>query len=360
MARENLAAWYALWIDLDSGEGVQAVEVWLSSLPTEEASKEAQLLVTGVMGTRRSRDTGLNNGDFRSVKNLKALYVLMHRHIRAQDDIERAGKGVYSPGLRDDAQDGRNALFSQLSEIPGKQTYVALAELARDHPDEKYRPWMRELAYKRAEQYADLEPWTAQQVREYDQSRASTPTTHRQLFDLTVNRLQELKAWIERGNDSPYKTWQRADGETEMRNLIAGWLNGQSSGRYNCAQENELANRQRPDIWMQHVQVGSPVPIELKVLDKGWSGPQLCERLRNQLAGDYLREDASGCGVFLLVWQGQSPKRSWDINGQPAVLPNLCKALGEYWETISENFPGVEAIEVILIDLTVRGEKSAL
>lgn len=360
VARENLAAWYALWIDLDAEQGISAVEVWLSSLPTEEASKEAQLLVTGLMGTRRTRDTGLSCGDFRSVKNLKALYVLMHRHIRAQDDIERAGKGVYSPGLRDDAQDGRNALFNQLSEIPGKQTYVALAELARDHPNEKYRPWMRALAYKRAEQDADLELWSAQQVREYDQNRVSTPTTHRQLFDLTVNRLLDLKAWIERGNDSPYKTWLRADGETEMRNLIAGWLNGQSSGRYNCAQENELANRQRPDIWMQHVRVGSPVPIELKVLDKGWSGPELCERLRNQLAGDYLREEASGCGVFLLVWQGLSPKRSWDINGQSVALPDLRKALGGYWESISEKFPGVEAVEIILIDLVVRDKKSAL
>ncbi|HUE93128.1 hypothetical protein [Pseudomonas sp.] len=360
VAREDLAAWYALWIDLDAEQGISAVEVWLSSLPTEKASQEAQLLVTGLMGTRRSRDTGLSCGDFCSVKNLKALYVLMHRHIRAQDDIERAGKGVYSPGLRDDAQDGRNALFSQLSEIPGKQTYVALAELARDHPSEKYRPWMRELAYKRAEQDADLEPWSAQQVREYDQGRVSTPTTHRQLFDLTVNRLLDLKAWVECGNDSPYKTWQRADGETEMRNLIAGWLNGQSSGRYSCAQENELANRQRPDIWMQHLRVGSPVPIELKVLDKGWSGPELCERLRNQLAGDYLREEASGSGVFLLVWQGQSAKRSWNIDGRRVALSNLCKALGEYWETISESFPGVEAIEVILIDLTVRDKKSAV
>lgn len=358
LAQENLAAWYALWVDLDSEEGVPAVEVWLSSLPAEEASHEAQLLVTGLMGTRRSRDTGLDRGDFRSVKSLKALYVLMHRHIQAQDDIERAGKGVYSPGLRDDAQDGRDALFSQLSDIPGKQTYFALAELARDHPNEKYRPWMKELAYKRAEQDADLEPWTAQQIREYDQSRASAPTTHRQLFDLTVNRLLDLKAWIERGNDSPYKTWQRADGETEMRNLIAGWLNGRSSGRYNCAQENELANRQRPDIWMQHVEVDSPVPIELKVLDKGWSGPELCERLRNQLAGDYLREEASGCGVFLLVWQGQSAKCIWNIDGRRVALANLSKALGDYWESISENFPGIEAVEIIVIDLVVRDKKS--
>ena len=360
MERKNLAAWYALWIDLDSEEGVPAVEEWLSSLPFEEASEEAQLLVTRLMGTRRSRDTGINYGGFSNVKSLKALYVLMHQYIQTQDDIERAGKGVYSPGLRDDAQDGRDALFSQLSNIPGKKTYIALTELAREHPSEKYRPWMRTLAYRRAEQDADLEPWSAQRVLECDHGRISTPATHRQLFELTISRLLDLKAWIERGNDSPYKTWQRADGETEMRNLIAGWLNGQSLGRYSCAQENELANSQRPDIWVQSLRVDSPVPIELKVLDKGWSGPELCERLRNQLAGDYLREDAADCGVFLLVWQGQSRKRSWSIGGQQIALSNLCQSLGEHWETISESFPGVQAIEVILIDLTVRDVKSAV
>jgi hypothetical protein len=170
--------------------------------------------------------------------------------------------------------------------------------------------------------------------------------------------LIDLKVWIERGNDSPYKTWQRADGETEMRNLVAGWLNGQSSGRYTCAQENEFPNKQRPDIWTQSVQVASAVPIELKVLDKGWSGPELCERLRNQLASDYLLEETAGCGVFLLVWQGGSTKRSWEINGKRVTLPDLPTALAEYWKTVSDNFPGVAAIEVILIDLTVRDAKS--
>lgn len=355
-ATGQLSTWYAFWVDIDAGEAIPKVEEWLSSLPSEEASREAQLFITKLMGSRRSPDTGPGRGDFRSVKHLKALYVLMHQHIRAEDDIER--KGVYSPKLRDDAQDGRNALFNQLSEIPGKETYIALAQLAEDHPDAKYRPWMGKLAYKRAVEDADLEPWSAQQVRDYDQHQMRTPTTHRQLFDLTVNRLISLKAWIEWGNDSPYKTWQRADDETEMRNLVAGWLNGQAVGRYTCAQENELSNRQRPDIWIQSAQVASAVPIELKVLDKGWSGPVLCERLRNQLAGDYLREETADCGVFLLVWQGQSDKRSWEINGKEVTLLDLRTALAEYWETVSDNFPGVAAIEVIMIDLTVRDLKS--
>lgn len=357
-AKLQMAFWYALWVDVDAEDAILAVDNWLSSLPEEAASHEAQLFITGLMGTRLPSNTGMGRGDFRSAKHLKTLYVLMHRYIRGEDDINRAGGGVYSPGLRDNAQDGRDTLLNQLSEIPGKETYFALAELAKDHPDAKYHPWMRNLAYRRAEKDADLGLWSTQEVRDHDQYQIRTPMTHRQLFDLTVDRLIDLKDWVEQGNDSPYDTWQKAEGETAVRNLIAGWLNGQARGRYTCAQENELSNKQRPDIFMQSPQVESAVPIELKILDKKWSGPELCERLRNQLVGDYLREETAGCGVFLLIWQGRSTKSYWEINGKRVTLTDLVEALKSYWLSIANSYPKVEAIDVILIDFTTRDAKS--
>jgi len=358
-APEQLAVWHALWVDVDAENAIPRLEEWLSSLQSDVASQSAQLFITELMGGRRTDKIGKCRESYRNTENLNLLYILMHHYIQTKDDIERAGKGAYSPGLRDDAQDARDALFKLLSEIPGKATYVALSELARIHPELNYRPWMGRRAYQRAEEDADLESWSAQQVREFDQHQVRTPTTHRQLFDLTIDRLIDLKNWIERGNDSPYKTWQRPDCETEMRNLVAGSLNHRSLGRYSCAQESELANSQRPDIWTQCIGVASPVPIELKLLDKGWSGPTLCERLRNQLAGDYLREETAGCGVMLLIWQGNSTQSHWEIEGQRVELSELKDALKGYWNTIADNFPGVAAIEVILIDIAVRGEKSA-
>lgn len=357
LAHEQLATWYAVWVDLDAGKAIANFEKWLISLPSNEASKAAQLFITKLMGSRYSSNMGASHGDSLSVMHLKVLYVLMHTYIRTQDDIERVSGVAYSPGLRDDAQDGRDALFNKLSSIPGKETYVALIELSREHPVVKSRSWMQRLAYKRAEGDTNLEPWSAQQVRDFSQYQMLTPTTHRQLFDLTVDRLIDLKAWIENGNDSPYKTWQRVEGETEMRNLVAGWLNDHSSGRYTCAQENELPNRQRPDIWTQHALIPSPVPIELKLLDN-WTGPQLCERLRNQLAGDYLRENTAGCGVMLLVWKGKSDQEHWQIGEQRVTLSGLKDALKSYWDTVASYFPGIVAIDVILIDLTVRDAKS--
>ncbi len=356
---DSIAVWYALLVDCEPSKGIPEIEHWLSILDEEAATLAAQIFITTLVGDRHLNEGGPYFGRFRTAEHLKTLYILMHHHIQAKGDIHRSGGGVYSPTLRDDAQEARSRLFNLLSEIPGKASYTAISQLIQEHPDPDYRPWMVKQAYKRAEEDGDLEPWSADQVYAFDKSQTITPATHRQLFDLAVNRLLDLKNYVERGNDSPWQTWQRVDKETEMRRLIAGWLNQHRREQYTIAEEPEIANSQRMDIWVHNTKVRSPVPIELKLLDKGWSGPKLCERLRNQLVGDYLREESAGCGVMLLVWQGKIPTKRWLINGHRVGLSELAGALKLYWHGIAGEFPGVEAIDVILIDLATR-EKVAI
>ena len=143
-----------------------------------------------------------------------------------------------------------------------------------------------------------------------------------------------------------------------MRNLVAGWLNQKWGNPYTTAQESELANSQRVDIWLQNQNVGSPVPIELKLLDKRWSGPKLCERLLNQLAGDYLRAGTARYGLMLLVWQGSKLGRQWRIGGKHVGVSGLREALKDYWASISNSFPNIATVEVVVIDLTLRAIRS--
>jgi hypothetical protein len=354
----SIATWFALLVDCEPQHGIPKLEQWLSGLDENIAIAAAQVFFTSLIGRREARGRGPGFARFQFTQYLKILYTLAHRYVRTSDDINRSGGGVYSPGIRDDAQDARDSLFKLLSEIPGKATYTAIERLIYEHPDPDYRPWMAKQAYKRAEQDGDLEPWSAEQVAAFAQFQTITPATHSQLFDLAVHRLQDLKNWLERGNDSPWRTWQRAESESEMRKLVAGWLNQHCRDQYTTAQEPELANSQRMDIWLQNMYVQSPVPIELKLLDKGWTGPKLCERLRNQLAGDYLRQESAGCGVMLLVWQGKNTKSGWMVNQRRIRLVELANALKGYWNEISANFPGVKSIEAIVIDLTLREHAS--
>lgn len=351
------AKWFALWVDRDAQSGVPALESWLASLPLADVSLAAQHFITNLIGSHYGANFA-RFGSYRTAEHLTRLYLLMQQHIRAEDDIDRLGKGIYSPGLRDEAQEGRNALFNLMVEIPGKATYVALHGLAEGHPLPSSRSWMALRAFSHAEKDGDLETWSAKQMREFETSQTLTPTTHRQLFELTVDRLLDMRAWLEDGNSSPYETWARAKKETEMRNLISGRLQDKAMGRYACAQENELPNGQRPDIWVQNSGVSAPVPIELKLLDKRWTGPKLCERLRNQLVGDYLRDKGARSGVMLLVWQGRGTQQKWDIDGRMESVENLERALQNYWLSIAHQSPKIDDIRVILIDLTKRARKA--
>ncbi len=355
---EILSQWYAIWVDTRPDSGIPALSEQFSKLDAERGTDFAQLFITALMGNRHHSNTGPNFGRFRTPNYLKTLYMLMHEYIRVEDDIHRANKGVYTPQLRDHAQEARGRIFNLLSEIPGKESYVALTELAEEHPKLNYRSRMKELSYKRAEEDGDLEPWTATQVREFDSHLTRTPATQRQLFDLAVNRLTDMKIWLEQGDFSPFITWQRAETESEVRNLVTDWLDQKADNHYTISQEAEIANRQRPDIWLQNHNIEYPIPIELKLLDKEWSGPKLCERLRNQLAGDYLRDGSERYGVFLLIWQGDKPDRKWKIDGKSADIALLQYTLKEYWGKISSSYPGVSDIQVVVIDLTVRAAKS--
>ena len=353
------AHWYAVWMDGEPETAVDALKACLEGLCSEDGSHTAQLFVTALMGHGRHRASAVGFESFQTPQYLKSLYVLMHRHIRVTEDIDRSGGGVYSPGLRDDAQEAREGLVNLLSEIPGKEAYVALSELIEENPNPNARQRMEKLARRRAEQDGDVEPWKAEQIAEFGDKLTRTPTSHRQLFDLTVARLTDLKDWIESGRDSPYRTWQKADDEGEIRVLVAGWLNSKWANPFTVAEEPQLANSQRMDIWLQNQKVPSPVPIELKLLDKEWTGPKLCERLRNQLVGDYTRESTGGCGLMLLVWQGNRPDRQWEIDGRRVCLEELRNALKGYWDSISNAFPEVEAVEIMLIDLSLRGRRSS-
>lgn len=353
---EDSAKWYALWVDTDPETGIAAVKSWLRGMKADAATSAAQQFVVHLLDDRRSHGGWTFAQKFKSVPYLTELYVLMHQYIRVEDDIDRSGG---SPGLRDDAQGARSQLFNLLTEIPGKETYGALLELSRSHPVEDHRVFMIKQARRRAEQDADDLPWTDGQIYDFSLLMEREPATHRQLFDLGVLHLDDFKDWLEQGNDSLYQTYQKASDETEMRKIVAHWINEHAQGRYTCAQENPLANDQRPDIWLQHPKVVSPVPIELKLLDKSWSGPDLCERLRNQLAGDYLRAVTAGCGVFLLVWQGSKPDRQWEVNGELVGVSGLQQALTDYWCGISHQFPSIASIEVIVVDLTLRCTKAS-
>jgi hypothetical protein len=171
------------------------------------------------------------------------------------------------------------------------------------------------------------------------------------------SRLEDLKRDLEHGDSSVAPILWRSGEETEHRIFIGRELRNQSLGRYAVPQEEELADAKKPDIRIHAVGIEGAVPIELKIADK-WTGAQLFERLINQLCGDYLRDDRSSCGIYLLTYRGVG-KKSWDIpSGERVGFVRLIEELQKATDAHIAGVATVDFVTVIGIDLTVRTSKS--
>jgi hypothetical protein len=350
---EHCALWYAVWTGVAPGESIYALRRHINKLATnEERGKFVMNFLTHLVGSRRGEASRVRRA-YCTAQHLKDLYLLAHEYVRLEDDIDRAGGGVYSPGLRDDAQDARGHFLSLLCELPGKEAFVALNEIAGEHPCLQHRPLIAQYAKKKAESDSAGAPWSAAQVRDFNDRLERTPTNHQELFDLAVLRLLDLKADLEHGDSSDAPMLAKEKSETDVRKYIGNWARNCARGRYVIPQEEELADAKRPDLRFHGVGFDAPVPVELKLADN-WTGPRLFERLENQLCGDYLRDSRSNCGIFLLVYRGEH--KSWQLpNALGSVdFDGLVKMLQNHWTAISPRLPNVQRISVIGIDLTKR------
>ena len=348
------ALWLAAWMCVDAKGAFETLHTVLSKIAdAKHATELSMLFIVALLGERRE-NIKRGHQDYIQTETLLSLIKLMHSHIRSAEDINRAGTGTDSPSRRDNAQDARNRLFQLLCDIPGKPTYLAMMDLAQYHPDEKSRQWYSVHAKRRAEADVEAEPWQPGDIALFAEEAEKAPQNHRELYDIVIFRLLDLKADLEDGDNSFAEILVSVKDETKHRNVIGGWLRNCSSGRYSVPQEEELADAKRPDIRIHGVGFDGPVPIELKIVDNNWSGAKLVERLHNQLCGQYLRDVRSNCGIFMLVYRGK-PKR-WR---HPKTRKNLdfyglVQLLEEEAEKITTKDNKVESIKIVGIDLTKR------
>ena len=350
------ARWFAIWTGVSPEAAIASLTKRLSEIDNaQERTTFAMIFVTHLVGGRHGGRV-FTRGEFKTPAHLKSLYMLMNEYIRPDEDFDRTGGGAYTPELRDEAQEARDNLFHLLKQIAGKETFSVLNELSRSHPNVRIRKWIKLQAKKIAEQDSDLEAWSPQDVREFNEKMEKTPKTHTELAELAGLRLLDFKYDIEQGDSSIAVTLQKITKETEMRNFIGRELREKANGRYSIPQEEELTDTKKPDLRFHGMGFDGPVPVELKLAGR-WNGPKLFERLENQLCKDYLRDNRSTRGIYLLIYRGD--KSRWQLpNGRHVVFSDLIDELQGHWQKISPNFPGVEDIRVVGIDLTRRSNPS--
>lgn len=347
------ALWLASWMCLDANGALERLKSVLGILDNaEEATNFSILFIVGLFGNGRENIQHAHQNFIRP-KILLSLIKSMHIHIRTSEDIDRVGTGVFTPGLRDNAQGARERLFNLLSKIPGKETYLAMLDLSAHADNQVNREWYAISAKRRAEADAEGMPWQPKDVADFAKNAERAPQNHRELFELSVSRLLDLKADLEEGDTSNAGLLQKVEHENELRNYIAGRIRDHSKGWYSIAQEDELADGKKPDIRINGSNFDSPVPIELKIAEN-WPGSVLFERLNNQLCGQYLRDIHSNCGIYLLVYRGQ--KKFWihPKTNKHMDFNMLLESLETEVQDIVAKDDKIESLEIIGIDLSKR------
>ncbi|WP_409322651.1 NACHT domain-containing protein [Pseudomonas putida] len=348
--------WLAAWIGIDPEAGISAASRKLALLKTNaERTNYAVSMLTSLVGGRFNRTWTKER--YRTPRFLTELFLLMQQNIREEEDNNRTNTGVYSPTLRDEAQDARNNLLHSIRDTPGKEAYLALLTIAEQHPVESQRPWIEMLAYNKATTDGDMSAWKPEQVCEFNKGQERAPSNRLELWELAVDRLLDLKHVLEESDDSIASILQPADQETTIRNYIGSWCRDRANNRYSITQEEEFADAKKADLRFHGKPFDGQVPVELKLADK-WPGNELCERLENQLCGDYMRDARTTHGIFLLVYHGTRNRRTWTLpsNKQKIEFKDLGDALQDHWQSIANSYPHVTDIRVIAIDLTKRGK----
>jgi CHAT domain len=204
---ERAARWFAVWIRVDPKAALASFQVRISKIAnSRKQTKFAMKFITHIWNNRSEIQA------FLTPDYLKSLYLLMHEYIRTEEDINRADMGVYTPELRDNAQDARNSLLNLLKEIPGEESFLALTDIATRHPSETSRPWIMLHAKTRAEQDGDIQPWLPKEVKDFQDSPESTLDNHdnsiKKILILAANPIDTVRLMLGQEVNEIRKTLQ--------------------------------------------------------------------------------------------------------------------------------------------------------
>ena len=265
---------------------------------------------------------------------LEQLVRCAYTFIRHEDDNVR--EGTYTPNTRDDAESARSYLLSSLLDTPGPETHSAVMTLADEDIFSHFSDRLKLLAKERAANDAEFSPYNPEVVIDLENRYEAPPQDRDSLFNLMMDRLEDLADYYAHGDFSNRRTIQNISEEAEMQRTLAGRLEDKANGAYVVTREDEVADRKRTDIRLLTIKGNQKAVIEVKIADKRWTLSQLEQALRTQLVGKYLRDANCKAGCLLLTnhnekkfWIHPETKKRIHFSELIAFLKNKATALEE-------------------------------
>lgn len=294
--------WLTVRIILDPASGTDILEK--ISEPIEPApSSIATDLVGSLFGERHSNPSiDLRSPGF-TPHLLFRLVRLAYTHVRRSDDINH--NGSFTPGLRDQAQDGRNALLNAILDSKGMEAWAVKCEMIEDPLFAHFRDRLALLAREKATEEIDSFVFNERDVSILNTYGEAPPTTQEAMFTVLNDRLDEIDDLLLR-DDSPREAWALIKDERIMRREIARILRSNSNHLYTVDQEAVTADEKETDIRLRALS-GQQATIELKV-GENWSGHDLRDTINNQLVEKYMAAESCRSGCLLIT---VARERNW-------------------------------------------------
>jgi len=354
MTESRRLVWLAVLFATDAENARDVLEKWLARLSRIRRTA----ILTGLLHAlfdHRAYQFGVRLQSLRQLECLIWLVPLLYQYIRLEEDNVHED-GPYSPDGRDDAESARGALLSWLLDTPGEATYDALLEMSQQSQFSSISDRMRALAKRRAASDADLLPWKASDVVEFEDRGERRPHSLADLHDILVDRLSDIADALEHGDYSNKETVRQHDrkraDESVVQRELASRLDQASRSAYSIEREPEVADRKEPDIRGKYPGLNASVPIEIKVADS-WTFAQLKAAVRDQLVALYMRPQDVTHGILVLTYHGK--KKRWQIPGNRpsrALFETLTAELQRYANVLCTDRPNMQAISIVGIDLT--------
>jgi hypothetical protein len=260
---------------------------------------------------------------------LEAWVRLLHVAVRPEDDIDRSGKGVYSPGERDRAQSFRNRCISRLANHPSRGAFEALRRIRASKEMAPYAAMVdrviRAQLTTAAEELAS--PWSEADVLTLERGDERPPATNADLFALVRRHIARVAELLENDDFSYAKLFGEKAEEREVQRWVASSLVLVGRGLYTVERESQVQDDKLMDISVTVPGVGR-VPVEIKPLYASrYTYSELCDFVTNQLIGLYMKPPAVDRGIFLLV---PLKSRTWKVDGHVLSFKQLQAKLARH------------------------------
>lgn len=265
----------------------------------------------------------LARGSDDGVDVLGHLYLWTKWAVNPEEDETHPNGVVYSPSVRDNAQNFRDALIPNIASANSQRAYEVLEGLRQEATHDSMRMYIRRLLFELRERQLARKPLPQTKYDQFEKDFRAEVTDSLSFAMSVHSDLQAMKYDIERGEHSLRSFFSEIDFarvlkpgvagatagialEAHFQRLLASELNHHARRRYSVTVESNTAESKRRDVlcsindWR--------ASIELKMSER-WTVEDYIEALEHQLVGQYMRHRGSTVGFLVLVLQKK--KRTW-------------------------------------------------